>query len=102
MRFRQRFVSQDHFRRVRIRGPTGYDTGIENDSVIDMAIRKRDQDHFWRRSTNKACNLAIQFGNWNVSYKRRRNCEEFGLCHTHDLECRRGLLSADFEYLSIV
>ena len=102
MRFRQRFVSQDCCRRVRMRGPTGYDTSIENDTVIDMAIRKRDQDHFWRHSTNKACYLAIQFGNWNVSYKRRRDCEEFGLCHAHDLERRLGLLYAYFKHLSIV
>jgi putative hemolysin len=85
-----------------MRGPTGYDTGIEDDPVIDMAVRKRDQHHFRSRAANKASDLAIQLGDRRVSYQRRRDCEEFRVCHTHDLERCLGLLSADFENVAIV
>src|SRR5262252_6014082 len=70
--------------------------------MIDMAVRKRDKHHLRRLAANKASDLAVQLGNRRVSYQRRRDCEEFRVCHPHDLERCLGLLSADFENVAIV
>src|SRR5215813_3373350 len=70
--------------------------------MIDMAVRKRDKHHLRRLAANKASDLAVQLGNRRVSYQRRRDCEEFRACHTHDLERCLGLLSAGLENVAIV
>src|SRR5262245_30173301 len=67
-----------------------------------MAVRERDQHHFCRLAANEASDLAVQLGDWRISYQRRRDCQEFGVCHAHDLERCLGLLSADFENVAIV